>query len=353
MALHLTPDLLHALGQLFQGEMAVLVEGPALEPVRERQLGRQQDVLLRDLIPAFEGRMGPRRLQDHQIRSMTVHPQTGHQPGDQQEIPRGMDDLGKPLPGRRDLLGELAFIRLPLRTEPLRVLFEGQVAPQDLRPLGRIPHPFHVHTEGKAIQELGPQIPFLGVHGPHQDETGGMLEGDPLPLHHIHPHRRCVQQHIHDVIVEQIHLIHIQEAPVGHRQNPRLKPALPFLDRPLDVQGAHHTVLRGAHRQIHKTGPAPGHREGLATGGPLLAEGAPGGRLMGIAGEGAIGHHIDFGEKGRQGAGGRGLGGAPFPADQHPADLRVNRAEHQGAFHPLLIDDRRKWENHTHGKPPS
>ena len=62
-----------------------------------------------------------------------------------------------------------------------------------------------------------------------------MAHGDPLALHVVAPHRRGVQQHVHDVVREQVHLIDVQHAPIGSGQQPRLEHTLTLADRALEA----------------------------------------------------------------------------------------------------------------------
>ena len=59
----------------------------------------------------------------------------------------------------------------------------------------------------------------------------------------------------------------------------------------------------------------------------------------GIAGERAVGHHLDLGQERGQGARRGGLGGAALAADQHAADAVADGVQDQGALHALLADD--------------
>ena len=163
-------------------------------------------------------------------------------------------------------------------------------------------------------------------------------------------HGRGVQQQVHHVVVQQVDLVHVQQAAVGRRQHARLEVALAALDGLLDVQRADHAVLGGADRQVDEAGAAGGHRQHFAGLDARPALVAVGRRHVGVAAEVAVGHDLDFGQQEGQGAGRRALGRAALAADQHAADLRMDGVEDERSLHALLADDGGKRENAWHQK---
>ena len=59
------------------------------------------------------------------------------------------------------------------------------------------------------------------------------------------------------MVVEQIHLVHVEDAPVCVGEKPRLEATLAELDRGLGVDGADDTILRGVDRQFDDPHPPP------------------------------------------------------------------------------------------------
>ena len=94
---------------------------------------------------------------------------------------------------------------------------------------------------------------------PTRMKRGRVAEADALALDHVDAHRRRVEQQVHHVVVEQVDLVHVEQAAIGRGQHARLEMALALLDGPLDVQRADHAVLGGADRQVHEAG-APAAR---------------------------------------------------------------------------------------------
>ena len=166
-----------------------------------------------------------------------------------------------------------------------------------------------------------------------------MAEADPLALHHVDAHRRRIEQQIDHMIVEQVDLVDVEQAAIGRRQHARLEVALAVLDGLLDVEGADNAIFGRADRQIDEAGAAADRRQLLAGRQAVAAVVAQRIEAAGIAGERAIGHHLDLGQERGQGARRGGLGGAALAADQHPADGVADGVQDQGALHALLADD--------------
>ena len=71
-----------------------------------------------------------------------------------------------------------------------------------------------IDRQSKAIHQLRPQFSLFRVARSNQHETRGMADGKPLAFHNIFARLRHIQQKIHDVIFQQIHLIYIEIPPV-------------------------------------------------------------------------------------------------------------------------------------------
>ena len=94
-----------------------------------------------------------------------------------------------------------------------------------------------------ALEELGAEVPFLGIHGAYEDESGRVGEGNALPFHIVHSHGGGIQEQIHEVIVQKIHLIDVEYVPVGGGEDTGLELLLAGLEHVLQVQRTGHPVL--------------------------------------------------------------------------------------------------------------
>ena len=141
------------------------------------------------------------------------------------------------------------------------------------------------------------------------------------------------------MVIQQVHFIHVKQAAIGRGQHPRFEVALAVLNGLLDVQRAHHPILGGADRQIHKAGAVLRDRQHLAARQAITTVVAQGVDAAGVAGEGTVGHHRDLGQEIGQGARRGRLRGAALAADQHAADRVADGVQDQGALHALLADN--------------
>jgi len=152
------------------------------------------------------------------------------------------------------------------------------------------------------------------------------------------------------VIVEQVDLIHVQQAAVGGGENPWLESLLAGFQRALDVQRADDAVFCRADGQFHHAREAAAHGQGIAIGDPLAAGVAHTAAIVGVAVVQAIGDDVNLRQQRSQSAGRGGLGRAALAPNQHAANERVHRVEDQRPLHRLLVDDGREWEDRSHGR---
>ena len=169
----------------------------------------------------------------------------------------------------------------------------------------------------KRSRSWGRRSPSSGFMVPTRMKRAGWAKEMPSRSTMFMPHGCRVEQQVDDVIVEQVDLVDVEQAPVGGGQHARLEVALAFLDRLLDIQRAHHPVFGGRDGQVDKGGAAELDGELFAAGSALPAFGAPGGWAVRVAAEAAVGDDVDFGQQGRQGPGGRRLARSPLAANQN------------------------------------
>ena len=239
------------------------------------------------------------------------------------------------------------LLPLPPGGKTLGVGLEGQAALHHGHAGVEIVKARHFDAQPEAVQELGPELALLGVHGAHQDKAGRVGKRNPLPLHHVDPHGRGVQQHVHQVVVQQVHFVDVQNPPVGRGQQARLEMLLAALDGLFQVDGAQEPVLGGAQGQVHhRHGPVPAGQD-LALITALPAGVAHQLGQFRVAVKRAARHHGDGGQQLRQPPGRGGLGRALLTPDQHPADEGIDGVEDQGQLQPLLPHQGRKGVNGT------
>ncbi len=149
---------------------------------------------------------------------------------------------------------------------------EVGVALGDQHPLVGVADAFHVHAQAEAVEQLRAQLAFLGIHGPDEDESRRVRERHALPLDRVHAHRGSVQQHVHDVVVEEVDLVDVQDVAVGLGEDARFEAPGPRSQRRLDVDGAYNAVFRGVDRQLDDAHAAlvRGQESGVVQANPAL-----------------------------------------------------------------------------------
>ena len=105
--------------------------------------------------------------------------------------------------------------------------------------------------EAEAVEQLRAQLPLLRVAGADEHELRRMAQAQALALDGVDARGRHVEQEIHQVVLQQVDLVDVEEAAVGLGQQPRLERLDPGAERPLQVEGADHPVLGRPERQIH------------------------------------------------------------------------------------------------------
>ena len=232
------------------GSSPGIVERVAPAPVRQRQFGGHPDVLFVDGLairarPHARQRCAPprgrrasrRRRMPRTARRCGVirRPATPHR----RRI-RGPRRCGGPgrHPARRT--------RRRSRPGPPRT----PAGPDDVGPHVDVARRPHVDGEPEPVQQLRTQLALFGVHRADQDEPGLVAVRDAVAFD-VHPaHRGGVEQHVDEVVVQQVDLVDVQHAAVRARQQTRREGVLAVAQHALQIQRADHPVLGGADGQL-------------------------------------------------------------------------------------------------------
>ena len=236
----------------------------------------------RDGRPALVGGEGRGGLVDREVGAEALGPLVGAAGADGVEDGVGDDDRREELLGRGDPLAFAAVGLGPARGEGGRVGLEGEAAADDLGADGRVGHRLDVDGQAEAVEQLGPEVAFLGVHRADQDEPRRVAERHPLALDVVDAHRGGVEQEVDEVVAEQVDLVDVEDAPVGRGEQAGLERAGAGAQGALEVQAADDAVLGRPDRQVHQRDRARTGRGVLGQGpaGDVLArgpaEGSPG-----------------------------------------------------------------------------
>ena len=161
-----------------------------------------------------------------------------------------------------------------------------------------------------------------------------MRHRDPLALDGVLPHRRGVEEHVDDVVVEEVHLVDVEDVAVGLGEHAGLELLLAALDRRLDVDRTDDAILGRVDGQLHDAHAAAPTRQRFAA----LAHASVHSEalqigVIGRASVTAVGDDVKPGQEFCQRADGRRLRGPLLSADQHTADGGIDRVENEGLFH--------------------
>ncbi len=111
-------------------------------------------------------------------------------------------------------------------------------------PLGRIAGGAHLDRQAEAIEKLGPEVALLWVHGSDQHEAAGVSLRHSFPLDPVDAAGGHVEQHVDQVVGQQVDLVHVQDTVVRRRQQARGQPGPPASEGRGQVQRADHPILR-------------------------------------------------------------------------------------------------------------
>jgi len=146
--------------------------------------------------------MGAGRLLDDQIRAMPRHPGLLTEFSDEAAQMVGQEDFAQLLarffhPDRKGA----AFRCEPLDELP-RIGIEFLPQGHHGHALFPVQDGFDFHAQAETVEQLRPQLPFLGIHGAYQDKAGGMGKGNPFAFEVVLPRSGGIQNDVHQVIIQ-------------------------------------------------------------------------------------------------------------------------------------------------------
>src|SRR5438067_6135706 len=333
--------LRRAVGKLLGLELAIPLRLAAA--VGERQLQRLDHVVQLHRRGPAQRRQGSGRAGHYQVGSMPRDRFVEAHAGDQGADRGRHDNLRQAPAGGFHRIPQAGLLAGELLAQSRRALGEPLLALHDPEPVVDVLQRLYVDAEPEAIEQLRPQLAFLRVHGADQDEVGGVDDGDGLPLHDVDPHRRRIQEHVHQVVVEQVDLVDVEQVAVGLGQHTGLEAPGARAHGRLHVDRSHHAVLGGVDRQLdHAHGQAIDRQAALPA--PEPAVGAPARGLRGVAAVEAALNRVVVGQQAGQRPDRGRFGGPPVAPDQDAPDRRIDRVQEERQLHPLLPHDRAEGE---------
>ena len=125
-------------------------------------------------------------------------------------------------------LGALAGLGVAERGEERgRVGVEGEAALDGEGPLVGVEGRRDVDGEAEAIEQLRAQLALLRVHRPDEHEPGRVLVADAFALDAVDAGRGHVEQHVDEMVGEEVDLVDVEHAAVGGGQHTGFEAPLP------------------------------------------------------------------------------------------------------------------------------
>jgi hypothetical protein len=175
-------------------------------------------------------------------------------------------------------------------------------------------------VQAEAVKKLRAQLSLLRVAGADEDEARGVLRGHALALDQVAARDRNVKQQVNQVVVEQIHLVYVEEPAVGAREQSRLESLDARGQRALDVDGAADAVFGRPERQLRDRHVRALARQFCARRQQRVAVVAEARVVGGVAVVEAAAHALDLRHEVGERAHRRGLARPAVAHNQHAAD---------------------------------
>ena len=157
----------------------------------------------------------------------------------------------------RDPRGQRRLVGREARAQRVGVGVEGQPPAHDLDALRRVGAGRDVDAEPEAVEQLRAQLALLGVHRADEQEARRMRDADRLALDVGAAHGGGVEEHVDEVVGQQVDLVGVEDPAVRRGQEARLEGGDAVAQRAVEVERAEQAVGGRAHRQLdERHGPA-------------------------------------------------------------------------------------------------
>jgi hypothetical protein len=175
-----------------------------------------------------------------------------------------------------------------------------------------------------------------------------MAKGDAFTLDNVNTRCRNIQQYIYQVIVEQVHLIHIKNTSIGIGQNSGLKTSFPLFYGLLYVQGANNPILGSSQGEVNNRRLLPGYGQLFTFFRSFAAVITQGSDVLWVAVETASLYHLNLWHDRGEAAYSSRFGRALLAANQYPSQKRIDDVQDESHLHLVLPDDSGEWKiNHS------
>lgn len=173
--------------------------------------------------------------QNDDIPAMAVDLHACRELADRAEILLGVLNFGNQGAGAGNTFGKSVLRCSPRLAKFHRVTLVLEGALQDSHALGRAVDACDIYAKGETVQQLWTQLPLFRVHRADQNEASWVAERNALALDYVDSHGGGIQKQIHDMIVEQVDLVDIEQTAIGRGQDAGLEATLALFYRLFDI----------------------------------------------------------------------------------------------------------------------
>jgi hypothetical protein len=166
------------------------------------------------------------------------------------ELAHGSGDpnQGKDLGGPGDDITETLLLALFVPGEG-GICAHGSL--HDAHPVVKRLQTADLDAESETVEQLRAQVSLFGVHRTDEHQPRRMRERHSLTFHDVDTHGRRVEEHVDEVVVEEVDLVDVEQVAVGGGQKARFEATLSSLDRRLHIDASHDPVLAGVDGELH------------------------------------------------------------------------------------------------------
>ena len=117
--------------------------------------------------------------------------------------------LRQQLAGSDNFFCQLLLCFLIACNEAFSIVFIRQTAFDYLYALQRVMFAGNNNAQTKAVQKLRADVTLFGVHSAYQNKACGVGVGNALAFNSVYAHGSGVQQHVYNVVIQQVDFIYI------------------------------------------------------------------------------------------------------------------------------------------------
>jgi hypothetical protein len=200
-----------------------VLEGVGLHSVREREFGRAAHVAFDDSRPAVKCREGPCDSRGRDVGAVPIDARLPAQFRDLAFELRGQFHIGKCLACGREPRGRVEFAALVVAPGFAGAAVRAERAVDDRHAVLDVVTAGDGRLQSEPVPELWAEVPLLWVHRPDEGHVGRMRDAQSVAFDAVDAAGGRVQKHVHQMVVEEIHLVDVEDSPIGSGEQSRLE----------------------------------------------------------------------------------------------------------------------------------